>query len=84
VFQAQEESSPVHRQLQRRHRHREPRAARRGGNACSRIESTVCKPGEIVCSRATLDRTKKSFNATSLGTVSLRGRQAEMEVFEIN
>ena len=53
-------------------------------NACSRIESTVCKPGQIVCSRATLDRTKKSFNATSLGTVSLRGRQAEMEVFEIN
>jgi class 3 adenylate cyclase len=48
------------------------------------IESTVCKPGPIVCSRATLDRTKKSFNATSLGTVSLRGRQAEMEVFETN
>jgi hypothetical protein len=28
--------------------------------------------------------TKNSFNATSLETVSLRGRQAEMEVFEIN
>ena len=53
-------------------------------NACSRIESTVCKPGQIVCSRATLDRAKKSFNTKSLGTVSLRGRQAEMEVFEIN
>jgi adenylate cyclase len=53
-------------------------------NACSRIESTICKPGQIVCSRATLDRTTKPFNATSLGTVSLRGRQAEMEVFEIN
>jgi adenylate cyclase len=53
-------------------------------NACSRIESTVCKPGQIVCSRATLDRTTKPFNTTSLGTVSLRGRQAEMEVFEIN
>jgi adenylate cyclase len=53
-------------------------------NACSRIESTVCKPGQIVCSRATLDRAKKSYNTTSLGTVSLRGRQAEIEVFEIN
>ena len=53
-------------------------------NACSRIESTICKPGQIVCSRATLDRATKSVNATSLGTVSLRGRQAEMEVFEIN
>jgi adenylate cyclase len=53
-------------------------------NACSRIESTVCKPDQIVCSRATLDRAKKSFNTTSLGTVSLRGRQAEIEVFEIN
>jgi adenylate cyclase len=53
-------------------------------NACSRIESTVCKPDQIVCSRATLDRAKKPFNATSLGMVSLRGRRAEIEVFEIN
>jgi adenylate cyclase len=53
-------------------------------NSCSRIESTVCKPDQIVCSRATLDRAKKSFNTTSLGMVSLRGRQSEMEVFEIN
>jgi adenylate cyclase len=53
-------------------------------NACSRIESTVCKPDQIVCSRATLDRAKKSYNTTSLLTVSLRGRTAEMEVFEIN
>ena len=28
-------------------------------NACSRIESTVCKPDQIVCSRATLDRAKR-------------------------
>ena len=53
-------------------------------NACSRIESTVCKPDQIVCSRATLDRAKRSYNTTSLGMVSLRGRQSEMEVFEIN
>jgi len=53
-------------------------------NACSRLESTVCKPGQIVCTRATLDRAKKSFNTKSLGMVSLRGRQGEMEVFEID
>ena len=53
-------------------------------NACSRIESAVCKPGQIVVSRATLDRAKESFNSTSLGMVSLRGRGSEMEVFEIN
>ena len=53
-------------------------------NVCSRLESTVCKPGQIVCTRATLDRAKKSYPTTSLGMVSLRGRQSDMEVFEIN
>jgi len=53
-------------------------------NACSRLESTVCKPGQIVCTRATLERTTKPFNTTSLGMVSLRGRQSEIEVFDIN
>ena len=53
-------------------------------NSCSRIESTVCKPDQIVCSRATLDRAKGAYDTKSLGTVSLRGRQAELEVFEIN
>jgi len=53
-------------------------------NVCSRLESTVCKPGQIVCTRATLDRATKSYTTTSLGMVSLRGRQSEMEVFEIN
>ena len=39
---------------------------------------------QIVCSRATLERAKRTYNATSCGMVSLRGRQGEMEVFEIN
>ena len=52
-------------------------------NACSRIESTVCKPDQIVCSRATLDRAKKKVKTKPLGTVSLRGRMADVEVFEI-
>jgi hypothetical protein len=53
-------------------------------NACSRIESTVWKPNQIVCSRATLDRGKKTFDATSLGMAALRGRQAGIEMFEID
>ena len=52
-------------------------------NACSRIESMVCKPDQIVVSRATLDRAKKSYDTRALGKVALRGRQAEVEVFEI-
>jgi class 3 adenylate cyclase len=53
-------------------------------NACSRIESSVCKRDQIVCSRATVDRTTRPFNTKSLGTFSLRGRQADMELFEVN
>jgi adenylate cyclase len=53
-------------------------------NACSRMESTVCKPDQIVCSKATLDRVRRPVRATPLGAVTLRGRQAEIEVFEIN
>jgi adenylate cyclase len=53
-------------------------------NTCSRIESAVCKPDQIVCSRATLDRARKPHDAKSLGKIGLRGRQAEVEVFEIN
>jgi adenylate cyclase len=53
-------------------------------NTCSRLESTVCRPGQIVCTRATLDRATKSFNTKSLGMVSLRGRESDVEVFEIS
>lgn len=53
-------------------------------NACSRMESMVCKPDQILCTRATLDRMKKTFDTKSLGMAALRGRQAEIEVFEID
>jgi class 3 adenylate cyclase len=41
------------------------------------------KPDQIVTSRTTLDRAKKRSHARSPGLVNLRGRQAEIEVFEI-
>jgi adenylate cyclase len=53
-------------------------------NACSRLQSTVCKPDQILVSRATLDRAAKQVDSASLGRVNLRGRQAEVEVFEIS
>lgn len=49
----------------------------------SRIESSIAKPGQIVISRDTLDRLKRKVNATSLGQVELRGKQNEIEVFEV-
>jgi adenylate cyclase len=52
-------------------------------NACARLESMICRPDQIVASRATIDRARKPWQARPLGPVSLRGRQAEMEVFEI-
>ena len=52
-------------------------------NIASRIESSIAKPGQIVVSRETLDRMKRKVHATSLGLVALRGRQTEVEVFEV-
>jgi adenylate cyclase len=53
-------------------------------NVCSRMESTVCKPDQIVVSRATIDRLTKAVPSVPLGAFSLRGRQAEVDVFEIS
>ena len=44
-------------------------------NTASRLESTVAQPGQIVASRDTIDRTAGEFRVTSLGPVTLRGRQ---------
>jgi adenylate cyclase len=52
-------------------------------NVCSRMESMVCKPDQIVASRATFDLAARPVAATSLGRFALRGRSAEVEVFEI-
>lgn len=52
-------------------------------NIASRIESSIARPGQIVISRETLDRLKRKVHATSLGHVGLRGRQNDVEVFEV-
>jgi adenylate cyclase len=52
-------------------------------NTASRIESTVTKPDQIVISRNTFDKVGTAFDVKSLGGVKLRGRDTELEVFEV-
>ena len=52
-------------------------------NTASRIESTVTKPDQIVISKNTYDKIGNAFEVRSLGGVTLRGRNTELEVFEV-
>ena len=52
-------------------------------NTASRIESTVARPDQIVISKATLDKVGNVFQVNPLGGVKLRGRDTELEVFEV-
>jgi adenylate cyclase len=53
-------------------------------NTASRLESSVAKPGQIIISDATLDRLGADSSVRPLGQVSLRGRRASIEVFEVS
>jgi adenylate cyclase len=52
-------------------------------NTASRIEGAVAKPDQIVISKNTRDRVGHAFDVRSLGGVTLRGRDSELEVFEV-
>ena len=52
-------------------------------NTASRLESTVAKPDQIVISKDTLDKIGNAFQVQPLGGVKLRGRDTELEVFEV-
>lgn len=52
-------------------------------NTASRLEATVAQPDQIVASRSTIDGAGPSIRATSLGPLTLRGRQAAIEVFAV-
>ena len=52
-------------------------------NTASRIESSVAKPDQIVISKHTRDLIGHAFDVRSLGGFTLRGRGAELEVFEV-
>jgi adenylate cyclase len=52
-------------------------------NTASRLESSVAAPDQIVISEATRVRLGAAFQIRSLGRVKLRGRQSEVEAFEV-
>jgi adenylate cyclase len=52
-------------------------------NTASRIEGGVTKPDQIVISKNTRDRIGHAFDVRSLGGVQLRGRDTELECFEV-
>ena len=51
-------------------------------NIASRLEA-ITPPGQVYISRATFDRLNGRISAQSRGRVSLRGRVAEVEIFEV-
>jgi len=52
-------------------------------NIASRLESGVAKPGQVVISQNTIDRTLGSFETESLGEFALKGLQQKMPVFAV-
>ncbi|MCA1559450.1 MAG: adenylate/guanylate cyclase domain-containing protein [Acidobacteria bacterium] len=52
-------------------------------NTCARLQSSVCKPGQIVVSRATYERVRDVVEASPLGSFKVKGRQKPVEVFAV-
>jgi len=52
-------------------------------NIASRLESGVAKPGQLVISQNTLERTIGSFDTESLGEFALKGLQQKMPVYSV-
>ncbi|HSL23102.1 MAG TPA: adenylate/guanylate cyclase domain-containing protein [Vicinamibacterales bacterium] len=52
-------------------------------NTASRIEDSVAEPDQIVVTGATASMLKERFTLRTMGPVTLRGRQAPIEVFEV-
>jgi adenylate cyclase len=52
-------------------------------NIASRLESGVAKPGQVVISQNTFDRTLGSFETESLGEFALKGLQQKLPVFAV-
>jgi adenylate cyclase len=52
-------------------------------NTASRLESSVAKPGTVVIGENTHESVGDQFACTSLGAFSLRGKEQEVEAFEV-
>lgn len=52
-------------------------------NIASRLESGVAKPGQVVISKNTLDKTIGSFNVEELGEFALKGLKQKMPAYSV-
>jgi adenylate cyclase len=52
-------------------------------NTASRLEANVAEPDQIVISETTRARIGSMFDVRSLGTFKIRGRQSQVEAFEV-
>lgn len=52
-------------------------------NTAARLESSAAAPDQIVISAHTRERLGDTFKLKSLGSVTLRGRDSDLEVFEV-
>ena len=52
-------------------------------NTAARMESSVAQPDQIVISQHTRERLSDGFQLRALGSVTLRGRDSGLEVFEV-
>ncbi len=52
-------------------------------NTAARLESSMAAPDQIVISAHTRERLGNEFDVRSLGPVTLRGRDSELEAFEV-
>ena len=52
-------------------------------NTASRLESSVAKPGCVVIGENTHDSVGDQFTCTSLGAFSLKGKEQEVQAFEV-
>jgi adenylate cyclase len=52
-------------------------------NTAARLQSEVAAPGDIILSRATLERCGMTYPVEAIGPVNLRGRTATIEAFRL-
>jgi len=52
-------------------------------NTASRLESSVAKPGTIVIGENTYAAVKNRFQIQSLGKATLKGKEKEVAVYEV-
>jgi adenylate cyclase len=52
-------------------------------NTAARLQSEVAAPGEIILSRATLERAGRPLEVEAIGAVKVKGRTSTVEAFRL-